>query len=76
MKKLFFLSFVLLLLATSTIRGDDGEKLPLVLSFWSALPFRVPSWFWVQGGWSTCHFLIAAALSSLLSPQSWPARRD
>jgi hypothetical protein len=33
MKKLFFLSFVLLLLATSTIRGDDGEKLPLVLSF-------------------------------------------
>jgi hypothetical protein len=60
MKKLFFLSFVLLLLAASSVRGDDGKNLfSRFLLICSAIPGAVLA-FLVLGarrGGSTCHFL-------------------
>jgi hypothetical protein len=59
MKKLFFLS-VLLLLAASSVRGDDGKNLfSRFLLICSAIPGAVLA-FLVLGarrGGSTCHFL-------------------
>jgi ABC-type Fe3+ transport system permease subunit len=73
MKKLFFLSFVLLLLAASSVRGDDGKNLfSRFLLICSAIPGAVLAFLVLgarRGG-------IDLPFSFSSPPQSWPARRD